>query len=85
MALDGSILGNCASEQMEALDRDFGDDPDVQVGTVITIVEILRPAGSDEAGNPQFASLIRMRHNTPDPYRVLGLMEQAKHNLMARE
>jgi hypothetical protein len=85
MALDGAILGNCASEQMEALDRDFGEDPDVQVGTVITIVEILRPVGTDEQGNTQYQSLIRLRHNTPDPYRVVGLMEQAKHNILANE
>ena len=26
MALDSTILGNCASEQMEALENDFGDD-----------------------------------------------------------
>jgi hypothetical protein len=84
MALDGSILGNCASEQMEALDRDFGDDPDVQVGTVITIVEILLPQGEpDEHGNRPMGSGIRLRHNTPDPYRVIGLMEQAKHSLLA--
>jgi hypothetical protein len=86
MALDGTILGRCASEQMEALDDDFGDDPDVEVGTVITIVEILKPQGEpDEDGNQTIGSTIRLRHNTPDPYRVIGLMEQAKHNLLAAE
>jgi hypothetical protein len=86
MPLDGSILGNLASEQMEALDRDFGEDPDVQVGTVITIVEILRSRGEpDEDGDQPMGSTIRMRHNTADPYRVIGLMEQAKFTVLANE
>ena len=84
MPLDGSILGNLASEQMEALERDYGDDPEVEIGTVITIVEILIPHGeTDDQGNQPVESLIRFRHNTPDPYRVIGLIEQTKHNLLA--
>jgi hypothetical protein len=82
MPLDGSILGNCASEQMEALDRDFADNPEVEVGTVMTFVEVLTPVGTDEQGNATFSSSLRMRHNTPDPYRVIGLLEQAKHNML---
>jgi hypothetical protein len=83
MALDGSVLGNCASEQMEALEQDYGDDQDIQVGAVMTIVEILTPKGVDEDGNTRYSSNIRMRHNVSDPYRVVGLMEQAMHNILA--
>ncbi len=83
MALDGSILGNCASEQMEALEQAYGDDQDVQVGAVMTIVEILTPQGADEQGEVRYSSNIRMRHNVGDPYRVIGLMQQAIQNILA--
>jgi hypothetical protein len=83
MALDGSILGNCASEQMEALEQAYGDDQDVQVGAVMTIVEILTPQGADEQGDVRYSSNIRMRHNVGDPYRVIGLMQQAIQNVLA--
>ena len=83
MPLDGSILGNCASEQMEALERVYGEDPNVQIAAVITIVEVVRTQGTDEEGNVGLSSSIRMRHNVPDPYRVVGLLEQAAHNVLA--
>jgi hypothetical protein len=82
MSLDGSILGNCASEQMEALEQAYGEDEDVQVGAVMTIVEVLTPQDTDEQGNIQYSSNIRVRHNTSDPYRVVGLMQQAIHNIL---
>lgn len=83
MALDGSILGNCASEQMEALDDDFGDDDDVQVGAVMTIVEVLKSAGTDEHGNPLQSSEIRFRHNIGDPYRAVGLVQQVAQDILS--
>jgi hypothetical protein len=83
MALDGKILGNCASEQMEALEADFGDDESVRIGTVITIVEVQNAEGTDEDGNEKFGSTIRFRHNTPDPYRMIGILDQAKHAMLA--
>jgi hypothetical protein len=82
MALDGSILGNCASEQMEALEQAYGDQ-DVHVGAVMSIVEILSPQGTDEQGSERFSSNIRIRHNVGDPYRVIGLMQQAMQNILA--
>jgi hypothetical protein len=77
MALDGTILGNCASEQMEALERDYGDEQDVHVGAVMTIVEVLKETGED-----QYASLVRMRHNVGDPYRTVGILRAAEQQLI---
>ncbi len=77
MALDGSILGTCASEQMEALERDYGEDDDVQIGAVMTIVEILTRVGED-----QYSSSVRLRHNIGDPYRAVGLLRAAEQNLI---
>jgi hypothetical protein len=82
MPLDGSILGNCASEQMEALERDYGDADDVQVATVVTIVEVLKETGTDEQGQQQFWSNVRLRSNT-DPYRAIGILEAAIHKLVS--
>lgn len=76
MPLDGAVLGNCASEQMEALERDYGDDENVQIGAVMTIVEVLVGQGED-----QYASHIRMRHNVGDPYRAIGIMRAAERIL----
>jgi hypothetical protein len=81
MALDGSILGNLAAQQMAALERDYGDDTDAQIGAVMTIVEVLSPQGADEQGNTQFASSVRLRHNTGDPYRAIGIIRAAEHNI----
>ncbi|HLM85535.1 MAG TPA: hypothetical protein VK272_05025 [Solirubrobacteraceae bacterium] len=77
MTLDGSVLGNCASEQMEALERDYGDDETVEIGAVITIVQVLKSEGGDE-----YSSAVRMRHNVSDPYMVLGLMRAAEQNIL---
>jgi len=82
MALDGAILGNLAAEQMAALEQAY-DDPDSEIGAVMTIVEVLRPQGTDEQGNAQFASDVRLRHNIGDPYRAIGLIRAAEHNITA--
>jgi hypothetical protein len=81
MALDGTILGNCASEQMEALERDFGDDDSLFVGTVITIVELQKREVDGDVVRAT-SSMVRTRHNTPDLYRVVGILDQAKHDLL---
>jgi len=83
MPLDGRILGTLASEQMEALERDFAGDEAISIGTVVTIVEIRRAQGPDADGNELVSSNIRLRHNTPDPFRVLGILDQAKHDILA--
>lgn len=76
MPLDGAVLGNCASEQMEALEHDYGDDENVQIGAVMTIVEVLVGRGDD-----QYVSHVRMRHNLGDPYRAIGIMRAAERTL----
>ena len=83
MALDGTELGRCASEQMEALERVYGEEEGVRVGAVMTIVEVLREEGSDEEGKTRYASDVRIRHNVGDPYRAAGLMFQAMRNILA--
>ena len=77
MPLDGSVLGTVAQEQMAALERDYGDDEDVQIGAVITIVEILK-----DEGDGQVSSDVRMRYNAPEPYRILGLMRMAEQSVI---
>jgi hypothetical protein len=84
--LDRSILGKLASEQMEALEEDYGDEEGVEMGAVMTFVEVITPMGEpDEQGNVPVKSSIRMRHNVRDPYRVVGLLAQAQHDILANE
>jgi len=80
MPLDGTILGNLAAEQMAALERDY-EETDAQIGAVMTIVEVLIPEGTDEQGNPRFTSAVRSRHNIGDPYRAIGIVKAAEHNI----
>ena len=77
MALDQSIVGNVVSEQMEAIEHDHGDDPDAEIGAVITIVEIVKRHGEQE-----LSSRVRLRTNAGDPYRVLGLIRAAEENVV---
>jgi hypothetical protein len=77
MPLDQSIVGQVASEQMEAIEHDHGDDPDVEIGAVITIVEVLKRRGPEQA-----SSNVRIRHNQGDPFRVLGLIRAAEQNVI---
>jgi hypothetical protein len=84
MPLDRAVLGNLASEQMAALEDAFGDEEGVQMGGAMTIVEILRPQGTpDEQGHVPVESNLRIRHNIADPYRVVGMLEQLAHNILA--
>jgi hypothetical protein len=83
MALDRAVLGKMASEQMQALEDSYDENSDVQIGGVMTLVEVLTPIGQDEQGNMQFASNIRLRHNIGDPYRIIGLLQQAAHDILA--
>jgi hypothetical protein len=82
MALDGTILGKVASEQMEALEGDFGDDESIHVGTVVTIVELQKREINEDGVEVAVGSIVRVRHNTPDLYRVVGIVDQAKHDLL---
>jgi hypothetical protein len=78
MALDGSILGTCASEQMEALETDYGTDENAEVGAVITIVQVLKQLD----GEAEFSSTVRMRHNIADPYAAIGYLRAAEQTIL---
>jgi hypothetical protein len=76
MPLDQARIGQVVTAQMEALERDYGTDDDVEIGTVITIVEVLRREGDG------YRSDIRTRFNVGDPYRVIGVMRTAEQQIM---
>jgi hypothetical protein len=83
MPLDPAILGNLAAEQMNALEVHFGDE-DVQIAGVISIVEVLRVQRRDAEGNPVTAeNNVRLRMNIGDPFHAIGVLDQAKHQLLA--
>ena len=73
MPLDQARIGQVVTAQMQALENDYNDAEDHQIGAVITIVEILTPEGEG------FRSDIRTRNNVGEPYRTLGLMKIAEH------
>ena len=76
MALDRTKLGPLASEQMEALELDYGDDEHAEIGDVLTIVEVLTTEGD------QVRSTVRTRFNANDPYRIVGLLRAAEQNVL---
>jgi len=80
MPLDGSVLGNCASEQMEALDEAYGDDEGVEIGAVLTIVQVLKRI--DGGDGEDYSSTVRIRHNIPDPYAAIGYLRAAEQSIV---
>jgi hypothetical protein len=77
MALDRAVLGKMASAQMEALEEDYGENENVEIGGVFTIVEVLTRTGD---GN--VTSTIRKRHNLGDPFRAVGIMRVAEQQIL---
>jgi hypothetical protein len=89
MPLDGSVLGNCASEQMEALDEAYGDDDSVEIGAVLTIVQVLKRLDGDGDGDgdgsvEDYSSTVRIRHNIADPYAAIGYLRAAEQSIIAQ-
>ena len=80
MPLDGTVLGNCASEQMEALDEAYGEDETAEIGAVITIVQVLKRL--DGADGEDYSSTVRIRHNIPDPYAAIGYLRAAEQSIV---
>jgi hypothetical protein len=78
MALDRTILGKVAAEQMQALEESYGEDDTVEIGAVITIVQVLRKVGEGE----DYASVVRMRHNIGDPYAAIGYLRAAEQTVV---
>lgn len=66
--MDTTKAGRLIAEQMEALDRDYGDKEGVDIGAIVTIVEIAGPEGSH----------FRMRTNVGPPAMVLGILRMAE-------
>ena len=77
MPLDRALLGNMASEQMEALENDYGDAENVHIGAVITIVEVIT-----DLGDGNLTSNVRKRHNLGDPFRAVGVMRVAEQQII---
>ena len=78
MALDRTILGKVAAEQMQALEESYGEDDSVEIGAGITIVQVLRKVGEGE----DYASVVRMRHNVADPYAAIGYLRAAEQTVV---
>lgn len=67
--MDSSIAGKVIAEQLSAIEEQYGDIQDAEIGAVITIVEVRSPQGSD----------LRLRHNLAgQPYRLVGFMRAAE-------
>ena len=81
MPLDGTVLGNCASEQMEALDEAYGEDDGAEIGAVLTIVQVLKRLDSNGDGE-DYSSTVRIRHNIPDPYAAIGYLRAAEQSII---
>jgi hypothetical protein len=70
MAIDQSKMGQVVTAQMEALERDYGDD--CQIGDVCTIVEVMGPHGSH----------VRVRTSEMRPHAAIGLIRMAEHAMV---
>jgi len=67
--MDSSKAGQVIAEQLEAIEHDYGDSEEHEIGTVITIVEVIGPDKSE----------LRIRHNLEgQPYRLLGFLRVAE-------
>ncbi|HTR72298.1 MAG TPA: hypothetical protein VMG80_01775 [Solirubrobacteraceae bacterium] len=83
MPLDGTVLGNCASEQMEALDEAYGEDDSAEIGAVLTIVQVLKRLDGD-GNTDDYSSTVRIRHNIADPYAAIGYLRAAEQSIIAQ-
>jgi hypothetical protein len=72
MGLDTSKAGQVIAEQMEALEKDFGDKEGYDIGAVVTIVEVSGPDGSN----------LRIRNSMGDPVLTLGVLRLAEDELI---
>ncbi len=68
MAIDQKRLGEHIAAQMEAIEGDYSET-DAEIGTIITIVEVLGPNGVAD---------VRMRPSDPRPHVILGMLRWAE-------
>jgi hypothetical protein len=78
MAFDSSKVGTHIAEQMEALEKDFGEE--AEIGEICTVVEVRIPQGKDAAGNETFESQVRTRF-TGHPFTAIGLLDVARRGM----
>jgi hypothetical protein len=66
MGLDQSKVGTHITQQMEAIEADYGDD--CEIGDICTIIEVRGPHGSH----------VRMRSTATAAHSTLGLLRLAE-------
>jgi hypothetical protein len=71
MPIDQTKLGEVVAEQMEALEREYGED--AEIGDVCTIVEVLSPDGWT----------VRVRNSAGRPHIGIGLTRMAERVMLA--
>jgi hypothetical protein len=76
VAIDQSKIGQVVTAQMEAIEEEYGDEADSEIGAVITIVQVVASRGES------VSSEIRMRCNVEDPYMILGIMRAAEQTVI---
>jgi hypothetical protein len=70
MSIDQARVGAHIAEQMEAIERDYGDD--CEIGDICTVVEVLGPHGSH----------VRVRPSDARPHVGVGLLRWAEATLL---
>ena len=70
MSIDQARVGAHIAAQMEAIERDYGDD--CQIGDICTVVEVLGPHGSH----------VRVRPSDARPHVGVGLLRWAEMTLL---
>src|SRR5205814_5343535 len=70
MSIDQARVGGHIAPQMEAIERDDGDD--CQIGDICTVVEVLGPHGSH----------VRVRPSDARPHVGVGLLRWAEMTLL---
>jgi hypothetical protein len=70
MAIDQAKLGQAVQAQMEAIERDYGDE--CELGDICTVVEVLGPHGSH----------VRVRNSSGRPHIGVGLLRWAEATLL---
>jgi hypothetical protein len=71
MIFDQTKIGQVVSEQMEALEADYGDG--CEIGDVCTVVEVIGPHGST----------VRVRSSSPRLHIAVGLLRVAEAAMLA--
>ena len=73
--MDASKAGKVIAEQLEAIEKDYGDSAEHDIGAVITIVEVTGPDSSE----------VRIRSNLGgQPYRLLGFLRVAEEQAISQ-